>query len=114
MIKAEEKQMSEREELMKKAKELGFTEEKGFRILSPEEHRKLVKGKKIILSKQAKEDLKRLSGISWKDAKKENKILEDWIKRNMGRRTKEFEKGCIHCKAWKMCDFLKYKKEDFN
>ncbi len=36
-------------------------EKQGYRVLSPEEHKKLVKGKKIIFSKQAMKDLKRLS-----------------------------------------------------
>lgn len=60
MTKETKEQMSEREKIIKKTKEMGFTEERGFKILSPEEHRKLVKGKKIVLSEQAKEDLRNL------------------------------------------------------
>lgn len=48
--------MTEREEILKKIKELGL-EEKGFRVLSPEEHIELVRGKKIVLSEELKEEL---------------------------------------------------------
>ena len=35
-------------------------EKEGYRVLSPEEHRKLVSGKKIVFSEQAIEDIGRM------------------------------------------------------
>jgi len=41
--------------------------------------------------------------------KKQNKILYKWILINYGRRCKDYEEGCIVCKAWKMFEELRYK-----
>lgn len=49
--------MEDRKKLIKMVRKLGF---KG-KILTPTEHRKLVQGKKIVFSKQATEDIKRLN-----------------------------------------------------
>jgi hypothetical protein len=48
---------SEREKLIEVAKQMGFKEED---ILSPEEHRELVRGKKIVFTDEFKRELEKL------------------------------------------------------
>ena len=43
--------------------------------------------------------------------KKENKILKNWMLRNIGERCPDYVKDCIVCDSWKMFDKLKYLEE---
>lgn len=63
---------SDRIELLEAVKRMGFTKEKGFRILTQKEHKELVKGKKIVFSKQAIKDLKRMSKYRATDGSNKN------------------------------------------
>ena len=45
------------------------------------------------------------------DEQNENKILEDWITRNYGKRCPDYHKECACCKAWKCYDYLVYDEE---
>jgi hypothetical protein len=41
------------------------------------------------------------------ELKRENKKLEKWMIRNIGKRCPEFSAGCIVCKKWRLYDNLK-------
>lgn len=49
--------------------------------------------------------------VNW-EAKKENKKLENWMRRNYGKRCPTYAEGCILCKMWKLCDELRLLEEN--
>ena len=40
------------------------------------------------------------------DEQGENRVLEDWVIRNYGKRCPDYVKDCACCKAWKCYDYL--------